>query len=119
MIRQRAANDPTKWLEVTQIRGTYLGYIEFDGVRYWDLRETQVQSVEGVSFEQQRGSDSFVLPSDCRLRKDSIDLRAERVEEAQTNKNALELRQRNDTALRKAAEQRRAKKGPKIVLSYK
>ena len=40
VIRQRAANDPTKWLEVSQIRGTYLGYIDFDGLRYWDLRET-------------------------------------------------------------------------------
>ena len=50
VIRQRAVNDPTRWLDVTQIRGTYLGYIEFDGVRYWDLRETQVQSVDGVEF---------------------------------------------------------------------
>jgi len=52
VIRQRAANDPTKWLDVTQIRGTYLGYIEFDGIRYWDLRETEVQSVDGVPFDQ-------------------------------------------------------------------
>ena len=100
------------------MRGTYLGYIEFDGVRYWDLRETVIQTVDGVPFEEQ-ASMGLVLPSDCRLRPDSIELKEGRVDEAQTNKNALENRQREDANLRKAAEQRRAKKGPKIVYSYR
>ena len=78
---------------MSQFIGTYLGYIEFDGVRYWDLRETVVQTVEGVPFRQQA---VFVLPSDCRLRSDSIELRNERIDEAQANKNALEHRQRED-----------------------
>ena len=80
VIRQRAANNSNKWLDVTQFRGTYLGWIEFGGVRYWDLRETVIQSVDGVPFEEQ--SSNFVLPSDCRLRTDSIELREGRVEEA-------------------------------------
>ena len=116
VIRMRAANNTNVWVDVTQIRGTYLGWIEFDSVRYWDLRETVVQSVEGVPLENE--SHEFVLPSDCRLRTDSIELREGRVEEAQANKNALEQTQRADTNLRKAAEQRRAKKGPKIVYNY-
>ena len=74
-----------------------------------------VQSVDGVPFDSQS---IIVLPSDCRLRTDSIELREGRIEEAQGNKNALEQRQRADANLRKAAEQRRAKKGPKIVYNY-
>ena len=33
-IRQRAGNG--KWVDVKEIKGTYLGYVDFDGVRYWD-----------------------------------------------------------------------------------
>lgn len=90
-----------------------MGYIEFDGVRYWDQRETQLQEVQGLDPDKE-----FVLPSDSRHREDSVQLRQDNVEEAQTNKNFLEQRQRKDTALRKAAEKRRAEGGPKIVLRY-
>lgn len=92
MIRLRASNTTDKWVDVSQIRGTYLGYIEFDGVRYWDLRETLSQEVVGVSFEQPVGSADFVLPSDCRLRQDSIELKAGNVDEAQELKNQMEAR---------------------------
>lgn len=30
---------------VSLISGTYLGWLEFDGVRYWDLRQTLKQEV--------------------------------------------------------------------------
>ena len=59
-----------------------------------------------------------MLPSDCRLRPDSIELKAGNVEEAQERKNEMELRQREDAALRKAAQQRRAQRGAKIVYRY-
>ena len=107
IIKMRAANNPDKWVEVTQIYGTYLGFIEFDGVRYWDLRENNPVAVNGVPYGEDADSTptaNLVLPSDSRLRQDSMALRAENVEAAQENKNAMEARQRADAALRKVAE---------------
>lgn len=50
---------------VCQFRGNYMGFIDFDGVRYWDIRERQA-----VHFPiQQKGPSS--LPSDSTKRKDS------------------------------------------------
>jgi len=86
-------------------------------VRYWDLRETKVQEVCGVPIAED-GASFTVLPSDSRFRIDSIELRNGNVDLAQANKNTIEQRQRADAALRKAAEQRRANKGPKIVFRY-
>ena len=71
VIRQRTANG--KWVDLIGFQGTYLGYIDFDGVRYWDLRETNVQEVTGVPFpDEDEGEATFVMPSDSRLRKDSV-----------------------------------------------
>ena len=53
VIRQKATNSD-KWHDLCSVSGTYLGYIQFDGVRYWDLRETQIQEVTGVPFEVNR-----------------------------------------------------------------
>jgi hypothetical protein len=49
------------------LKGNYLGYIDFDGVRYWDARDTILYPVEGVSIEK-------ALPSDSRNRIDAITL---------------------------------------------
>ena len=87
-------------------------------MRYWDLRETLSQEVVGVSFEQTAAGADFVLPSDCRLRQDSIQLKEGNIEAAQEVKNQMEARQREDAALRKAAQQRRAQQGAKIVYRY-
>ena len=40
VIKQAALNAPERWVELSSFTGTYLGYIEFDGQRYWDVRET-------------------------------------------------------------------------------
>ncbi len=48
VIRHRAANTVDKWIDLIQIKGTYLGWIEFDGIRYWDLRETKTQEVSDL-----------------------------------------------------------------------
>lgn len=77
VVRQKTFND--KWVDLTTFKGTYLGYIEFDGVRYWDLRETKVQVVEGVPFESTK---EVVLQSDSRLRKDSTRLRDGDIDDA-------------------------------------
>ena len=89
-------------------------------MRYWDLRETKIQEVESVPFptSSDGSTETFVLPSDSRLRLDSVELGQGNIDQAQSNKNELEQRQRKDTALRKAAEERRAQGGPKIVLRY-
>ena len=55
--------------EVSEIYGNYCGYIDFDGVRYFDIRE-----VDAVyhKFKYVPSKDS--LPSDSTKRKDSIQL---------------------------------------------
>lgn len=81
VIRHKAANSADKWVDLIQIKGTYLGWIEFDGMRYWDLRETKVQSVDGFTSAESATESAAcdygknVLPSDCRYRADSIQLK--------------------------------------------
>ena len=77
---------------VSEIYGTYCGYLEFDGERYWDARDT-------IKFEV-KPSDSFRPPSDSRNRIDLVSLIAGDLEEAQENKEKLEQDQRDDAKLR-------------------
>lgn len=44
-----------------QVHGSYMGFMEFDGVRYWDVREVVPYRVTVVRQE---------LPSDASCRKD-------------------------------------------------
>lgn len=62
---------------VCKLFGNYAGYIDFDGVRYWDVREETNYKIKGVEL---RTTDC--IPSDCRLRIDSIALKQNNVEEA-------------------------------------
>ena len=94
------SGQPTDFLEgmiiedkkriVSRLKGTYLGYLEFDGVRYWDAREAQ-------SFPL---IIKKVLPSDSDYRDDLIHLQNDEIEPAQAAKERLEERQRADRRLR-------------------
>jgi hypothetical protein len=75
---------------VSKLTGTYLGYFEFDGVRYWDAREVSAFPMIPKT----------ILPSDSDLREDLKYLREDRLVEAQASKEQLEAVQRNDRRLR-------------------
>lgn len=77
---------------VCDISGTYCGYLEFDDVRYWDVRDT-------LKFDV-RHRQKEVLPSDSRYRTDLMSLIEGDVSQAQTNKEQLEQDQRHDAKLR-------------------
>jgi len=51
---------------LSELTGTYAGYIDFDGVRYWDFRAIQPPQLEFP----------VVLPSDSEVRKDLNTLRS-------------------------------------------
>lgn len=78
--------------KICEIYGNYCGFLEFGGVRYWDARDT-------IKFKVSESSDG-VLPSDSRYRQDLISFREGDVDEAQNNKEILELAQRHDAKLR-------------------
>lgn len=89
--------------EIYKITGNYNGYLEFNGVRYWDIRETK-------AFDVIPGPAKTCLESDSRYR---IDLLAAKTEGSdseipQDNKEQLEETQRYDAKLRKAVEDFRA-----------
>ena len=92
---------------VSRLSGTYMGYIEFDGERWWDIRAMQNFSILEPPLEK-------VLPSDWRNRSDTRSLVANDVVQAQVNKDAQENLQRADRKLREAAEKRRKNGGRKI-----
>ncbi|CAG9320769.1 KES1_4 [Blepharisma stoltei] len=96
------ANNPTDYFDgmiveegkriVSKLKGTYMGYMDFDGVRYWDARFIDPLPItQGVQ-----------LPSDSELREDLLLLRAGKVDEAQQAKERIEDDQRK---LRKLREQ--------------
>jgi hypothetical protein len=87
-----------------------MGYIDFDGQRFFDVRDIVNYRPTAVEVS---------LPSDATKRTDSIAFLSGEVEQAQVNKNNLELLQRADRKLREDAAKRRLKGGAKIVYSYK
>lgn len=78
------------------IYGNYNGFLEFNGERYWDIRET-------IAFDIIPASEKTSLPSDSRKRPDIIALIKESKESdnAQDWKDKLENIQRHDAKLRK------------------
>jgi hypothetical protein len=79
----------TKKVEVT---GSYLSHIDFDGIRYWDIRDSYPVSI----IEKEKN-----LPSSSIHREDRILLSENSMEDAQTAKEKLENLQRHDRKLRK------------------
>ena len=84
-----------------------MGYLEFGGIRYWDIRRMLNFDLIAPPLEK-------VIYSDWRNRTDTRALLAGDVVLAQTNKDAQENRQRAERKLREAAEKRRKEGGPKI-----
>ena len=92
-----------------EINGNYMGYLDFDGVRYWDYREKH-KIFFPVDYED---PSEQTLESQSTKRTDGLYLKTRTIEEAQEEKERLEILQRNDRKLRQKAEARRKNGGPK------
>ena len=99
-----------------------MGWIEFDGERYFDVREMQnfkaSQIPESITCSSAQNSFRKKLQSDATERLECISFLGGDVEKAQIDKNDMEMIQRNDRKLREEAVKRRSKGGAKIVYKY-
>ena len=95
--------------KVCTIEGNYMGYVDFDGVRYWDLRdeEHQPKHLRPIWIQEN------CLKSDSTLREDRRYLCLSDYDAGQIAKEDIEEEQRKDRKLREACEKRRANGGPK------
>jgi len=80
-----------KNIVVSKILGSYLGFIEFNNIRYWDIRE----NIEIKSYEVDKQ-----LRSSSIYREDKNLLGENKVEDAQKMKDKIEDAQRADRKLR-------------------
>ena len=62
---------------VSKIFGSFMGYVDFDGVRYWDGR--RMQNFEILPVDPKQG---ICLTSDARKRIDTVALKAGDVDQA-------------------------------------
>jgi len=69
---------------ICEINANYMGFFDFDGVRYWDIREKK------KTWLNEYVNDPSSLPSDSVRRLDAIALQTSTTEIAQTEKEALE-----------------------------
>ena len=88
--------------------------MDFDEVRYWDLRENHQ-----VYHPYNQVPDKKSLPSDSTKRLDLILLEANATEAAQKVKLDIEQQQRNERKYREEAEERRNNGGPKYQVRTK
>jgi len=80
-----------KGILVCKVLGSYLSFVEFNGTRYWDIRENiKIKNIE-ISGQ---------LPSSSTFREDRILLEQRKMEQAQQTKEKLEDIQRGDRKLR-------------------
>lgn len=86
---------------VSEVFANYNGWMDFDGVRYWDVREK-----DDVYFEI-AGEVPDCLPSQASRRTDGLTLLNCPIDQAQAEKERLENIQRNDRKLREQAAARR------------
>lgn len=77
-----------------------MGHVDFDGVRYWDLREEDYNPKHFKPYML----DENPLPSDSTMREDRNKLVDEDYYEAQKAKEDLEELQRHDRKLRETCE---------------
>lgn len=97
--------------EIYTIKGNYNGYIEFNGERYWDIRETK-------AFDIIPSTASTCLPSDSRCRLDLVAAKTEDKDSdiPQDKKDEMEDLQRHEAKLRKAVNKyRHENPGTKFV----
>ena len=95
---------------VSKISGNYMGYMDFDGVRFWDARTC----ADKVWFPISAMGES-ALPSDSLKRIDSVYLNTRPMDEAQQAKEDLEALQRNDRKMRETVSKRRTTTGQKFA----
>eukprot|EP00698_Gefionella_okellyi_P001183 TRINITY_DN1109_c0_g1_i2.p1 TRINITY_DN1109_c0_g1~~TRINITY_DN1109_c0_g1_i2.p1 ORF type:complete len:266 (+),score=49.05 TRINITY_DN1109_c0_g1_i2:414-1211(+) len=88
---------------ISRAEGTWLGGLDFDGKRYWDIR----QHGDSQKKEPTPVPDSEVLKSDSRFRTDLIALAKGDLREASEQKHVLEEIQREEARLRKEGRARR------------
>ncbi|KAK4531403.1 hypothetical protein CCYA_CCYA08G2260 [Cyanidiococcus yangmingshanensis] len=108
-LRSRAALDP---VVLSSFEGTYLGFVDFDGQRYWDIRDMAGETPLPVPSSE-------ALPSDSRYREDALALasalqpglsereQSARMMQAQAAKDRLENIQRTDRAYRERGKRER------------
>ncbi len=89
-----------KNVALCKIVGSYLSYIEFNGNRYWDIRENIPIKMQEIDKH---------LKSSSYYREDRKYLQEGKLEEAQTIKDKLEEVQRCDRKLREAYEKQMKK----------
>ena len=77
-----------------------MGFIDFAGVRYWDIRSTQKMSM---------CTPAQTLKSDSRLRPDRKALEAKNLKLAQDEKVRIEEQQRHERRLREAVHGKHAR----------
>mmetsp|Transcript_28791 Transcript_28791/g.59015 ORF Transcript_28791/g.59015 Transcript_28791/m.59015 type:complete len:436 (-) Transcript_28791:489-1796(-) len=78
---------------ISNVEGSWVGFCDFDKVRYWDMRTT-----EKVAMSAPRNT----LPSDSRKRADRNFLEAKDIKKAQSEKVRMEEQQRHERKLREA-----------------
>ena len=94
----------------SDVYGNYAGFMDFDGLRYYDMRQ-----IKDVYHPYTDVSKKESLLSDSTKRPDLIIYSQGNPDEAQIEKELLEKQQRNDAKLREAAKLRRSKGGPKFA----
>ena len=62
---------------VSSLFGSYMGYVDFDGVRYWDGRRMQNFEISPVDTH-----DTYYLTSDSRKRIDTVAMKGGDIDEA-------------------------------------
>jgi len=87
-----------KNIVVSKALGSYLSFVEFNNIRYWDIRE----NIEIKSFEGEKQ-----LKSSSIYREDRILLGENKVDEAQKAKDKIEDVQRYDRKLREKCSQKK------------
>jgi len=88
-----SVNPDTAGEVLSTCEGSWVGFIDFAGVRYWDIRTTQKMPCV---------TPSNILKSDSRLRPDRLALEAKNIPEAQEEKSRMEEQQRFERGLREA-----------------
>eukprot|EP01067_Filipodium_phascolosomae_P007507 Filipodium_phascolosomae@DN6036_c0_g1_i1.p1 len=86
---------------VSTMKGTYLGFVDFDDARYWDMRDVPAYSVEHTPEVLEPR-----LPSDATFRKDLAIMATGDYKAADIQKTVYEDLQRHDAKLRKATLER-------------
>ncbi|CAD8212846.1 unnamed protein product [Paramecium pentaurelia] len=109
----KVKNKPTDYFEgeikqgktvLSKLFGSYMGFADFDGIRYWDARVIKPFAMQILKSN---------LESDHTKRTDRICMIAGDMNKAQVEKEKLEQLQRNDAALRKEFLKQKKKKDQK------